>query len=89
MITYYVDVLNYNANNSVTSNCADITFFNAGTSNVLVNKALPIFPGGSVTFQANKDELDTTRYDFSFTSAGFNNLIVMRKIYTSNVNIRK
>ena len=82
MTTYYVDVLNFNANNSVFSNCADITFFNAGTSNVLLNKALPIFPGGSITFSANNDELDKTIYNFAFTTAGFNNFIVIRKIYT-------
>ena len=81
MIKYYVDVLNYNSNNAVKSECADITFFNAGTSNVLVNSALPIFPGSSISFTANENEVDMTIYNFIFTSAGFNNLIVCRKIY--------
>ena len=81
MTKYYVDVINYQSNNAVKSQCADITFFNAGTSNVLVNKALPIFPGGSITFSANEGEMDMTVYNFNFTSAGVNNLIVCRKIY--------
>lgn len=81
MTRYQIDILNYNANNSVQSNCADITFYNVGTSNVKINNALPIFPGGSITLSANAGELDRTVYNFAFTSPGVNILVVIRKVY--------
>ena len=79
---YKIDVLNlYEPNGSIKSDCADITFFNAGTSNVVLNNALTIFPGSSLTLSANAGEIDRTIYTYFFKGAGQNKFIIFRKIY--------
>jgi len=82
MQQYKIDVLNlYEPNGSVRSDCADITFFNAGTATVLLNGALTINPGSSLTLAANAGEIDRTIYTYFFTSAGTRKFIIFRKVY--------
>lgn len=80
MRKYKIDILNYTANGSVKSDCADITFFNNGLAPVTINAGLILFAGQSISFTANANEIDTTIYNFSF-GVGSYNLIVFRKIY--------
>jgi len=82
MQQYKIDVLNlYEPNGSIKSDCADITFFNAGTANVLLNGALTINPGSSITLSANAGELDRTIYTYFFSSPGQRKFIIFRKVY--------
>jgi hypothetical protein len=82
MQQYKIDVLNlYEPNGSVRSDCADITFFNAGTATVLLNGALTINPGSSLTLSANAGEIDRTIYTYFFSSAGTRKFIIFRKVY--------
>lgn len=85
MRNYKIDILTYNKNGSVRSDCADIAFQNNGQVDVLLNNGYRIAAyGGVVSFAANNDELDNTIYTFSFiNSAGVyqNNLVVIRKVY--------
>ena len=81
MQQYKNDILTYTDNNSVRSDCADITFYNSGLSNVIINSAVVIFPNGSFTLNANAGEIDRTIYNFKFDGAGVNQLTVIRKIY--------
>lgn len=82
MQLYKIDVLNlYEPNGSVKSDCADITFFNSGTANVVLNNALTIYAGQSITLSANAGELDRTIYTYFFSGAGTRKLIVFRKVY--------
>lgn len=82
MIPYKVDILTYQENNSVLSNCADITFFNQGQEDILINGALTLVAGASVSFNANEGEIDKTIYYFSFANTGLTKqLVVFRKIY--------
>lgn len=82
MQQYKIDVLNLvDPVGSVRSDCADITFFNAGTSNIVLNNALTINPGTSITLAANANEIDRTIYNYYFSTAGQNRLIVFRKVY--------
>ena len=82
MQLYKIDVLNlFEPNGSVKSDCADITFFNAGTANVVLNNALTISPGQSINLSANANELDRTIYTYFFQGAGTRKFIVFRKIY--------
>jgi len=80
---YKIDFLLFTDNNSVKSNCGDITFYNQGGTTVLINGTVRLTPFNSLTLSANYGELDTTIYYFSFVpNPGFdNNLIVYRKIY--------
>jgi len=81
---YKIDILVYNNSNQVTSNCADITFFNNGTNDATINNGLVLSPGQSIVFSANNNELDTTIYSISFQNNGkLNALVVFRKIYVN------
>jgi hypothetical protein len=83
MTNYKIDILLYVQNGSVKSDCADITFFNQGTTNITLNNGLIIYSGQSINFSANNNEIDRTIYNFYFsTGSGLvNKLIVLRKIY--------
>lgn len=81
MIQYKIDTLNLTSDGSVKSDCADITFFNSGTTTIVLNNSLSIAPGTSISITANKDEIDRTIYTYYFTGVGTNILIVFRKIY--------
>jgi hypothetical protein len=81
MIQYKIDTLNLTSDGSVKSDCADITFFNSGTSTIVLNNSLSIASGTSISITANKDEIDRTTYNYYFTGGGTNILIVFRKIY--------
>jgi hypothetical protein len=81
MIQYKIDTLNLLSDGSVKSDCADITFYNSGTTTVVLNNSLSIASGTSISITANVGEIDRTIYNYYFTGAGTNNLIVFRKIY--------
>jgi len=82
MQQYKNDILTYVQNNSVRSDCADITFYNSGQDNVIINSAVVIFPNGSFTLNANAGEIDRTIYNFKFLDvANLKQLTVIRKIY--------
>lgn len=78
---YKVDFLTVAQNQAVKSDCADITFFNNGTTTAILNQALRIPANSSISFQANAGEIDTTIYNITFTGAGTNLVTVFRKIY--------
>jgi hypothetical protein len=82
MQQYKIDVLNYTAAQSVRSDCADITFYNTGFDNVILNSALTLTPGQSISFSANANEIDRTIYNFSFSGINnFKSIAIFRKIY--------
>jgi len=82
MQQYKNDILTYTQNNSVRSDCADITFYNSGQDTVIINSAVVIFANGSFTLNANAGEIDRTLYNFKFVGASTNKqLTVIRKIY--------
>jgi len=76
------DILTYTSNNSVRSDCADITFYNSGYDTVTINSAVILFPNGSLTLNANVGEIDRTIYNFKFLGENKNQqLTVIRKMY--------
>ena len=84
MQNYKIDILTYQADGSVKSNCADIAFQNNGQVNIQLNNGFILPPNNLVSFTANENELDNTIYTFSFVnSLGTfqNKLTVIRKVY--------
>jgi hypothetical protein len=81
MQQYKIDVLNYTAAQSVRSDCADITFYNTGNANVIINSAVTLTAGQSISFAANAGELDRTIYDFKFGTGNQPKIAIFRKIY--------
>lgn len=80
---YKIDILNYTTDGSVKSDCADITFLNQGSTNIVINNSIIITPGNSLNLSANFNEIDITIYQFYFIPNlnRPNKLIVFRKIY--------
>lgn len=81
MTSYKNDFLTYTVNGSVRSDCADITFFNAGGTDLIINNAFTLLSGQYLSFQANNNEIDRTIYNFYFVGTGTGVLNVIRKVY--------
>lgn len=77
---YYNDISIYQIGQYIISDCADITFYNTGTSNVNVNGVI-LLPNQTIQFSANVNEIDTTKYYFFFDNTGVNSCTIIRKLY--------
>jgi hypothetical protein len=80
---YKIDFLTFTTDGQVKSDCADITFYNNGATNIILNNSVLITPGNSLSLAANFNEIDLTLYQFYFIPSGtrVNKLVVFRKIY--------
>lgn len=84
MQNYKIDILTYQQDGSVRSDCADIAFQNLGAVPIVLNNAFKIPVNGFLSFTANNYEVDNTIYTFYFegsTGVQQNSLVVVRKIY--------
>jgi hypothetical protein len=77
---YYNDISIYQIGQYISSDCADITFLNTGSTNVNVNGII-LLPNQSLVFNANEGEIDTTKYSMFFVGAGAQSCTVIRKYY--------
>jgi hypothetical protein len=64
----------------VPSECAEITFYNAGTSVAMIQN-LPLLPSVQLSIGGNSNEIDVTAYNISFQPGGNNALYVIVKNY--------
>lgn len=83
MKKYNIDFLQYGTTQFVKSDCNTITFYNAGTSILLINQVLPLANGQSFTITGNENELCTTQFLLTFEGEGINNCVIARKTYIS------
>tara|TARA_R110000868_G_scaffold119499_3_gene317214 strand:+ start:1554 stop:1802 length:249 start_codon:yes stop_codon:yes gene_type:complete len=81
MINYKIDFLTFNRNQYVKSDCGDITFFNNGTDNVVINGSITLTTGQSLTISANYNEIDRTIYYITFPTSVAPQITILRKIY--------
>lgn len=81
MQNYKIDTLNYTTGQDVRSDCADITFYNNGIINVVINNGVTLTPGQSISFNANAGEIDRTIYNFRFLAGAGSKIVIFRKIY--------
>lgn len=70
----------YNTPQEIRSECNAITIINTGTTTAILD-GLQIAPGAQYVAPGNEDELNMTRYRLSFTGAGNDIVLVIRKIY--------
>lgn len=82
-VKYNNNIQAFNQSQPVYGNCAEITFINQGTSNVLINGSLILLPTQAIGFDGKKYELDETIYNIIFQGAGVNNCAVIRKFYNA------
>jgi len=65
----------------MTSDCADIYFWNIGTDTVRINGA-PLATGDSMSDNAFGDEINVTQYQITFATVVNPILVVKRKKYS-------
>ena len=69
------------------ADCADIVFFNNGTSLVTIN-GLTLQAGDSMPDNAFGNEYSNTNYAIYFDNTGTNKLMIKRKVYLGIINFK-
>jgi len=80
MIDFYEKFELLNTPQEIASDCNSITVINTGTATAIVN-GLEIAPAAQYYAPGNESEFNSTRYRLSFTGAGTEQVLVIRKIY--------
>jgi len=80
MINFYEKFELVNTPQEIIADCNSLTIVNTGTVNAVVN-GLEIAPAAQYYAPGNESEFNTTRYRLSFTAAGTQQVLVIRKIY--------
>lgn len=89
IVPYYFSSVVYYAGASVEvePKCNAMTFCNIGTTDAMINAAIPLHPGNSVangeawTIGGNKGEILTGRVDISFPAGEGGAVLVVQKYY--------
>lgn len=85
MQKYDINILQYSNTQYVHSDCNSITFINYGTSVALINQAIQIANGQSFTIEGNENEICVEQFLLTFSGAGTNNVVVVRKMFINNL----
>lgn len=80
MINYYEKFEIVNSPQEIISDCNSLTIVNTGTATAILN-GLEIVPAAQYYAPGNETEFNTTRYRLSFSGAGTEQVLVIRKIY--------
>lgn len=80
MINYYEKFEIVNSPQEIISDCNSLTIVNNGTATAILN-GLEIAPAAQYYALGNESEFNTTRYRLSFSGAGTEQVLVIRKIY--------
>jgi ATP-dependent Lon protease len=79
-IQYDVNFITYDANGFITSNCNSITFINYGTNTVTIETVV-LAQNQSLSIDGNAGEIMNKQFLATFTGAGTNNLVTIKKNY--------
>jgi hypothetical protein len=80
MINFYEKFELVNTPQEIIADCNSLTIVNTGTVTAVVN-GLEIAPAAQYYAPGNESEFNSTRYRLSFTGAGTQQVLVIRKIY--------
>jgi hypothetical protein len=80
MIKFYEYFQLYNQPSELRSECNSITVINTGTATAIID-GLEVLPNAQYYSPGNESEINMTRYRLSFTGAGTEQVLVIRKIY--------
>lgn len=80
MIKFYEYSQLYNTPQELRSECNSLTVINTGTATAIID-GLEIAPNAQYYSPGNENEFNETRYRLSFTGAGTQQVLVIRKIY--------
>lgn len=79
-IEYYDYFQLYNQPQEIVSNCNSFTLINTGAANAIID-GLTLAPGNQYVSNGNAGEYNVSRYRLSFSGAGSQQVLVIRKIY--------
>jgi hypothetical protein len=79
-ITYDVNFITYDVNGFITSNCNSITFINYGSNQVTIESVV-LLQNQSLSIDGNAGEIMNKQFLATFTGAGTNNLVTIKKNY--------
>lgn len=80
MIDFYEKFELLNTPTEIIADCNSLTVVNTGTATAVLN-GLEIAPAAQYYAMGNESEFNNTRYRLSFTGAGTQQVLVIRKIY--------
>lgn len=80
MIKFYEYFQLYNSPQELRAECNSLTVINTGTATANID-GLEIAPNAQYYSPGNENELNETRYRLSFSGAGTQQVLVIRKIY--------
>ncbi len=81
MQVYDINVLQYSRTQFIDSNCNSITFINYGTSLATIEQSIQLANGQSFTIEGNENEICVKQFLITFSGAGTNNVVVVKKNY--------
>jgi hypothetical protein len=79
-IEYDVNFITYDVNGFITTNCNSITFINYGTNQVKIESVI-LLQNQSLAIDGNAGEIMHKQFLATFTGAGNNNLVTIKKNY--------
>jgi hypothetical protein len=79
-IEYDVNFITYDVNGFVTSNCNSITFINYGSNQVTIESVV-LQQNQSLAIDGNAGEIMHKQFLATFSGAGTNNLVTIKKNY--------
>jgi hypothetical protein len=81
LIEYDVNFITYGQNGFVTTNCNSITFTNYGTNQVTIDNGVVLQQNQSLAIDGNAGEIINKQFLITFSGAGTNNLVTIKKNY--------
>lgn len=79
---YDVNIVTYDVNGFVTTNCNSITFINYGSNAVTIENQLVLQQNQSISIEGNQGEYITKSFLIAFAATvGTNNLVTIQKNY--------
>ena len=82
-IKFDVNMITYDLNGYVTTNCNSITFINYGTNTVTIEGGVILQQNQSISIDGNQGEIIEKSFLVTFTGSGYNNLVTIKKNYIS------
>jgi hypothetical protein len=80
-IEYDVNMITYQLNGFVTSNCNSITFINYGTNTCILEGGVQLAQGQSLSIEGNAGEIINKQFLINFSGSGTNQLVTIKKNY--------
>jgi hypothetical protein len=80
---YTLDIQQIGQTKQIYSDCNSISFYNQGTNDIIIEQIITLSPGQSFVIEGNEAEMCSHRFLITFSGAGINNCIVIRKMYVN------